>query len=399
MISHRKGENMYATNGKISNRQTFRLYVFDLMGLGTLLLPPYLAKLCGIDGIWAIVIGSALGFLYLAYLNWVVKKMGCDVVSFLKASKNEVLSKLIFGLVGFHSLFTAGFCVYVFASLMLHSLIQEVSFGIIALVLVLSSCYAVGGGIESRARVYEILFYFILIPYVAMMTASVKGVKPEYLGNLFSVEAGNLGKGIYLVFLLLMPLFYSIFLIREKEKKKTKGGFFVIAGALLFTSIILLGSYVLLLGNFGSKALGDMRFPIISLMSTVQFQGNFLKRMDALMVAVWFFTLFALLNLHLHYGVNMGRELLGLKENKKEGEEKMTKQINNRRRIILWLGVGLSVFLLAYGFQIVEGAKQLFIDYYSYVATPVMVVLPGLLVLSGESCKEGTNKREEAIRK
>ena len=45
---------MYADNGKISNRQTFRLYVFDLMGISTLLIPPYLAKLSGNDGIFAI---------------------------------------------------------------------------------------------------------------------------------------------------------------------------------------------------------------------------------------------------------------------------------------------------------------------------------------------------------
>ena len=36
----------FVNNGKISGRQTMRLYVFDLMGIATLLLPPYLAGLC-----------------------------------------------------------------------------------------------------------------------------------------------------------------------------------------------------------------------------------------------------------------------------------------------------------------------------------------------------------------
>ena len=56
-------------NQKLSTRQVMRLYVFDLMGIGTLLLPPYLAKLCGLSGVYAIILGTGLGFLYLAYLG------------------------------------------------------------------------------------------------------------------------------------------------------------------------------------------------------------------------------------------------------------------------------------------------------------------------------------------
>ena len=59
---------MYVNNGKISSRQTLRLYVFDLMGIATLLLPPYLAKLCGASGIYAIALGTGAGLIYLLYL-------------------------------------------------------------------------------------------------------------------------------------------------------------------------------------------------------------------------------------------------------------------------------------------------------------------------------------------
>ena len=72
---------MYVDNGKISARQTFRLFVFDFMGIATLLLPPYLSKLCGVDGIWVILIGSILGFVYLLYLKCLMKKMCSRMVS------------------------------------------------------------------------------------------------------------------------------------------------------------------------------------------------------------------------------------------------------------------------------------------------------------------------------
>ena len=66
---------MFVSNGKISSRQTFRLYVFDLMGIATLLLPPYLARLCGAGGIYAIALGIGCGLGYLLYLGWVMKRM------------------------------------------------------------------------------------------------------------------------------------------------------------------------------------------------------------------------------------------------------------------------------------------------------------------------------------
>ena len=90
---------------------------------------------------------------------------------------------------------------------------------------------------------------------------------------------------------------------------------------MLIAGGILLGSYILLLGNFGKASLASMQYPVVTLMSTIQFKGNFLKRMDALMGAVWFFTLYALLNLHLHYGTSMLKEIFSKGKNKKWQEE------------------------------------------------------------------------------
>ena len=372
---------MYVDNGKISGRQTFRLYVFDLMGIGTLLLPPYLAKLCGCDGVWAILAGSVCGFLYLLYLNRIMKKMNRDMTAYLWECRGALARTVTFLMVGVHGILTAGFCACVFARLMQHSLIREVSYELILLVIIVTATYAVSGGIESRARVYEILFWLVLIPYVAMMLASVRDFEPAYMDTFLVTDAGNLGKGIYLVFLLLTPLFFSLFLIQEKEKSAKSSMFRNVSAAVLVSAIILLGSYVLLVGNFGAKSLSTMRFPVVTLMSTIQFEGNFLKRMDALMVAVWFFTLFALLNLHLHYAVKMGKEL-----GKKYKGRLPYKIITLLLPALLSYGVG-------YGMEHVDGALNLFLKYYSYVAVPLMIIGPGLLLI-GRKEHACQNKKE-----
>lgn len=369
--------NDYVNNGKISSRQTFRLYVFDLMGIATLLLPPYLAKLCGASGIYAILLGTGAGIVYLLYLGWIMGKMKKDMLAFLRENVSPFIRILLLGMVMLHSICTAGFCAYVFANLMQYSLVEDTSYFIILLLIVAVAAYAVNGGMESRARVYEVLFWFILVPYIGMMLVSVRDFEWEYVKPILQPEVTNLWKGMYLVFLFLTPLFFSLFLNGEKEKNY--------AVSVLCSGGILLGSYVLLVGNFGTNSLAKLRFPVVTLMSTIQFEGNFLKRMDALMLAVWFFTLYALLNLHLHYGVQM---LVNLSESR--GEKRCA---TSSKRLKWWQTVlpAVAVFVVAYGMYMNEDWRWLFLRYYSKFAVPFMVVVPLLVLLTG--C--GTTELEE----
>jgi len=361
---------MYADNGKISNRQTFRLYVFDLIGISTLLIPPYLAKLSGCDGIFAILIGSFLGYLYLRYLGYVMAKMDTDMGTYLEQSQGKFIRYISYLFVFFHSCVTAGFALYIFCNLMQYSLVKEVGYGLLLFTTVLVAAYSVSGGIESRARVYEVLFWLILVPYVIMMLMSVGNVERVYLNDFATTSAVDMAKSSYLVFLFLMPLFFSLFLLSKKQEKKYGGNMIkTVSKALAVSVVILLGSYVLLLGNFGENSLATMRFPVITLMSTIQLKGNFLKRMDALMLAVWFFTLYALLNLHMHYGTAMLK--------------KLWKKAKNWQVIAVAVIAGVVAWLLKEN----AWATDLFLDYYSYVAVPVMIAGPGLILLAGKGKK------------
>lgn len=356
---------MYVENGKISNRQTLRLFVFDLMGIATLLIPPYLAKLCGVDGVFAVLLGTLAGFIYLFYLGWVMKRMQMDLKSYLNHMARPIVRSIALVFVMLHCLLTAGFCGYVFAKLMQYSLVQESSFPLVLFVIVLVAGYAVSGGIESRARVYEVLFWFVLIPYTAMMLASVKNFELEYVTNIFATDKESFTKGIYLVFLFFTPLFFSLFLIGEKEKNYGRNVIKTISVSILIASGILLGSYVLLLGNFGEHALGTMQYPVVTLMSTIQFKGNFLKRMDSLMLAVWFFTLYALLNLHLHYAAGMIKEIF----------------CKRKMKMLHVFAAMLFVYGAGYAMYLNSDWVGIFVNYYSYIAVPVLLAGPGLLLL------------------
>ena len=78
---------MFSKNGQISIRQTCRLLLFDLVGMGTLLLPTMLAATCGGAGLWSIVIGAFAAYIYLTIIDLAIKKMKTDLLSYLKKYK------------------------------------------------------------------------------------------------------------------------------------------------------------------------------------------------------------------------------------------------------------------------------------------------------------------------
>lgn len=358
---------MYVKNDKISSRQTLRLYVFDLMGIATLLLPPYLARLCGANGVYAIVFGTGAALLYLFYLGWVMKQMKKDCLTFLREEVSGKIRKGFLILVAAHSTVTAGFCAYVFTNLMKYSLVKETSYALILILIILGAAYAVSGGIESRARVYEVLFWIIFIPYFAMMLASIRDFKWDHVAPAMQWVETNLGNGTYLVFLFFMPLFFVLFLIGEKEKNYGRNIVKTVTVSILFSAFVLLISYILLVGNFGAASLAELRFPVITLMSTIQFEGNFLKRMDALMLAVWFFTLYALLNLHLHYAVQLLQDV--------------SDEQNKKRNWWQFILPVVFVFWVAYAMYLDRSWLSVFIWYYSHLAVPFMIVTPAFLLL------------------
>ena len=77
---------MFAENGKISYRQLRRLYVFNLLGVGTLVIPTEIALL-GKYGFVAITLGFVMEVLFLAAVSkikkWYLKSKTAGLVIYV----------------------------------------------------------------------------------------------------------------------------------------------------------------------------------------------------------------------------------------------------------------------------------------------------------------------------
>ena len=153
--------------------------------------------------------------------------------------------------------------------------------------------------------------------------------------------------------------------------------------AVWFSGGVFIALYLILIGLFGVEALAQMKFPAVTMMSRVQVTGGFLKRTDAFMFSIWFFTLYAMLNSMVFYSGNLAEKVIRDCGGYLEGKKRMLPY--------------LILLLLVYGVTVLFYRNQQFLDCVTFllwkIGTPFVVGVPVLLCLTGERKKHNKKVR------
>lgn len=367
---------MFASNNRISGRQVTRLLCFDLLGYGALMLPSVLAKEAGRDGIFSIGVGILMGLFYLLLLKALLGRVNGSYSDYLTQCCGRIRGGIL--KIGYILYFwiLAGSVAATFAKLVTNELLEQ-KFCLILVLLLVLTFYSVIGGIEGRARAYEVLFWIVLLPLLFMMIYAAPQIEKAYWQPVFRATIGGVLRGGYETFMMVSVIFLLPFLSGyvKKQENLSRCGLW----ALLITGSILAALYMLLLGLFGSEALKTIEYPAVTMMSRIQITGGFLKRVDAIMFGIWFFTLFALLNSLVFFCGTLFQELT-------ENILGLTNEAGSRK----WLARGCilaviaGVFVLAdwiYRMEEVRNGVGLFLR---FVGTPYIVLVPVVLLLKPE---------------
>ena len=369
------GGSMFSENNQISGRQVFRLLTYDFHGMGTLLLPTMLADTAGRDGIFCILAGILSTFLYLKLLRYLLKGMKTSYPDFLKQKCGKVCGYVLWGGYFLYFILMASYTAYLFSTLMLNGLVENVSFYLVLMLILLLAFYGMAGGIEGRARVYEMLFWFLMIPLFLMLFAACREVKPAYWSPVFVADGKEMLNGSYYVFFCYSMVSIVLFLKEYvADRRKCVGA---AEKAVWFSGGVFAVLYLILIGLFGAEALAQMKFPAVTMMSRVQITGGFLKRTDAFMFSIWFFTLYAMLNSMVFYSGNLAAKVIRDCGGYLEGKKRMLTY--------------LILLLLVYGVTVLFYRNQQFLDCVTFllwkIGTPFVVGVPILLCLTGERKK------------
>lgn len=372
---------MFSENNQISGRQVFRLLTYDFLGMGTLLLPTMLADTAGRDGIFCILAGILSTFLYLKLLRYLLKGMKTSYPDFLKQKCGKVCGYVLWGGYFLYFILMASYTAYLFSTLMLNGLVENISFYLVLLLILLLAFYGMAGGIEGRARVYEMLFWFLMIPLFLMLFAACREVKPAYWSPVFVADGKEMLSGSYYVLFCYSMVSIVLFLKEYvADRKKCVGA---AEKAVWFSGGVFAALYLILIGLFGVGALAQMKFPAVTMMSRVQVTGGFLKRTDAFMFSIWFFTLYAMLNSMVFYSGNLAEKVIRDCGGYLEGKKRMLPY--------------LILLLLVYGVTVLFYRNQQFLDCVTFllwkIGTPFVVGVPVLLCLAGERKKHNKKVR------
>lgn len=392
----------FAQNESISPRQLYRLYVFNLLGVGTLVLPNNLAKL-GKYAFISIALGVFMAWLFM----WIVSEVRERRKTIYDRSidKTKCAKMLIYDLIiAIYELSQAAFLAWIFVKLIRDSLIPDESFTVVLLVIMAVCAYALSGGVECRARVYEVVFFFVLIPLAAMLLFAISDVRLDYLmiKDRVGVDFGiaDIFAGAYYVFAASISVFNVLF-VRERIASQIRGS---VSKAIFTYAGILFLLYAVLLGNFGKYSLSEIEFPAVVLMSDVQIKGSFFKRADALMLSVWFFTLFSVLNMSLYYAVlrcenfaentrkiiftfNKNRHSCSNKQFGSDRQKSHDKEKSTMRSWCIIFVIAVTV-TLAYILESGDEIVKKYLGFLLCIAIPVIVVLTIGLMLTGCSAVE-----------
>ena len=392
----------FAQNESISPRQLYRLYVFNLLGVGTLVLPNNLAKL-GKYGFISIALGVFMAWLFM----WIVSDVRERRKTIYDRSfdKTKYAKMLIYDLIiAIYELSQAAFLAWIFVKLIRDSLIPDESFTVVLLVIMAVCTYALSGGVECRARVYEVVFFFVLIPLAAMLLFALSDVRLDYLmiKDRVGVDFGiaDIFAGSYYVFAASISVFNILF-VRERSVSQIRWS---VSKAILTYEGILFLLYAVLLGSFGKYSLSEIEFPAVVLMSDVQIKGSFFKRADALMLSVWFFTLFSVLNMSLYYAVlrcenfaknttkviftfNKSRDISNNKQLSCDRQKNHDEGNSSMRSWCIIFAIAVTV-TLAYILESGDEIVKKYLGFLLCIAIPVIVVLTIGLMLTGCSAVE-----------
>ena len=359
----------------------FRLLTYDFLGMGTLLLPTMLADTAGRDGIFCILAGILSTFLYLKLLRYLLKGMKTSYPDFLKQKCGKVCGYVLWGGYFLYFILMASYTAYLFSTLMLNGLVENISFYLVLLLILLLAFYGMAGGIEGRARVYEMLFWFLMIPLFLMLFAACREVKPAYWSPVFVADGKEMLNGSYYVFFCYSMV--SIVLFLKEYVSDDKKHISAAEKAVWFSGGVFAVLYLILIGLFGVEALAQMKFPAVTMMSRVQVTGGFLKRTDAFMFSIWFFTLYAMLNSMVFYSGNLAAKVIRDCGGYLEGKKRMLPY--------------LILLLLVYGVAVLFYRNQQFLDRVTFllwrIGTPFVVGVPVLLCLAGEKPNRGMEER------
>ncbi|MDR1687647.1 MAG: endospore germination permease [Clostridiales bacterium] len=291
---------MQAANEKISARQFQILFVMNVFGTGVLSLPAQAAQFAKQDA-WIAALISVLFALLSVFL---ITSLGRVIIGHsFSASLVGIISKpvayLICALFAGKLIVTAALQLRISSEMIKHTLLARTPLYVIAMLFILLSFYAASFGIETRARLAELLFLAVFLPTCAVLLYTA--LKTDYTNILpvLTAEPKDLLKGGLInsaAFTALeLCLISQMFAVKREKLRKSA------IGAVILTGVLMCFVTVITICAFGYPQTARNMWAVSDMFNAVSLPGSFVERQDAISAGFWIVSGFMFISAYIFY--------------------------------------------------------------------------------------------------
>lgn len=282
---------MIKNNDMVSRYQLMVLIIMTVISVGVFSLAADVTERAGTDGWMVILLGGIINTAAVFIMVKLNSKFpGKTFVEYSRLIIGNFLGKLVTLVFVAYLLFAIAYETRSFTEVVKMFLLFRTPTEIIMLSLILVCTYIVRGGVECVARINELIFPILFIPFFIIMLFGIPlldfsnllpvlQTPPVKLAMAVPLTAFNFG-GIELA------LFYIGFM---KEPKKA---FRPAALAVAFITLFFLISTIFCVAAFGAKTTPVFIWPLVIFLRSINLPGLFVERLDGIILPLWMMTVF-----------------------------------------------------------------------------------------------------------
>ncbi|GAB1802718.1 spore germination protein [Priestia megaterium] len=296
---------MINSNDRITTPQTAIIVINFILGTGILTLPRTAAEQVKTPDVWLTVI---LGGIVTMIAGIIMVKLsrkfpGKTFYQYSKEITGKWLSKLISLLMIGYFLLLGGFHARSLAEVTGYLLLEGTPTWAIIMPFMWISLYLIRGGINSIARLFEIIFpitviLFLLVAFMSMKIFEIDNLRPVLGSGVLPVLKGV--KTTALAFT--GPEIMLIILAFMKEPHKA--GKAVLVGITIPIFIYVI-TVVMVIGALSIDGVVIRTWPTLDLIRSFELTGLIFERFDSLLLVVWIMQMFASFTIN-HYAASLG---------------------------------------------------------------------------------------------
>lgn len=300
---------MLSANQKITLRQLQILLILDAFGTGVIVLPRRAAEYAAQDG-WLIVAGLTLLALLSAFLITTAARIfpSESLIAYTGRLWGKPVAYLVCAGLWLKIVLCFSLELRLFMEIIRITLLRNTPSVVVGGLMLFLGAYAATKGIETRARIGEILILAVMLPLLILFALALFDIDFSNLAPALTAPPERLLSGTmrlgYAFTGLESCLLIFPFLNKPKEGRRA------ITQAVFLTGVLFILVTIVTIAKFGPEDLLRQPWPVLRMMDLLNIPGSLIERQDALVLSFWIISVFAAINAALFFSAVLSKDLI-----------------------------------------------------------------------------------------